>query len=108
MRVRARDVGGIEQGISMLLIHEIDENLPERFAAGDEFASVRFEGRSGGHRRKGDLKPFYAGRGQFARVEQVFDRQHFVTRLGAARQICLPRGLEQRRALPRAARNLAS
>ena len=64
VRVRTRDVSWIEQGISVLLIHEIDEYLPERLATGDELASGRFEGLPRGCRCQGGLKPFYAGRSQ--------------------------------------------
>ena len=94
VRVRAGDVGGIEQGVGVLSVHEVDEQLAKRFAAGDEFARRCFERGPGGRRCQGGFKPSHAGGGQLARVEQFFDREHFVAGLCAARQIRDPRRLE--------------
>ena len=39
VRVRPRVIGGIEHRVELLLIHQVDEELAERFAAGDESAA---------------------------------------------------------------------
>src|SRR3954447_22232470 len=36
VRVRTRLIGRIQQRIELLAVHQVDEDLPERFAAGDE------------------------------------------------------------------------
>ena len=108
VRVRAGDVGRIEQGVGVFAVHQVDEQFSKRFATGQELVRCLFERGAGGRRLERRFKPRDAGRRELAGMQEFFDRQHLVARLCAAGQIGDPAGLECAGALPRAARNLAS
>ena len=84
MRVRPRVIRGVEHRVELVLIHQVDEQLPERFAAGHELLRRFIQRRAGRRRRQRALEtPLTHGR-HLAGRDQILNGQHLVAGLRAA------------------------
>ena len=103
MRVGPSNVRGVQQRIGMLVVHQVHEQLAKRFAASDELFYGFVESSAAWNGFQRTLESLDANRCEFARLQQVFDRQDFVAGLRASRKVRLPAGFQCAGALPRAA-----
>src|SRR5437762_12447785 len=90
VRVRPREVRGIQQRVEALLVHQADEEIAEGFAARDELGARSAELVAGRRRRDRRLEPPRAHRRQLSRREKILDRDRSLARLRAAREIGRP------------------
>ncbi len=97
MRVRPREIRGIQQRVEPLLFHQADEEVAERLAARDEFGARLAQLVAGRRRRDGRFEPSRAHGRQLSGGEQIVDGQDLVARGGAAREVRVPRRLQRAR-----------
>src|SRR5439155_5087246 len=95
MGVGPRLVGWVEDGIQPFPVHQVDEELAERFAARDESPKGGLQIGACRRRRERALEPPLAGGRHLARGDQVRDREYGLARLRAPCEIRDPGGRER-------------